>query len=104
MEAGSRSERNLFPGDVVRAGSLQDVDDFVVGMAVLGRFPGRDHAYELRDVEAAGVLVDQIPELSIRRGRQRRLVRVTNRHTPRLADAELARGRSNRRDDELLVA
>src|SRR3954454_19748210 len=102
MEAGSRSERNLFPGDVVRAGSLQDVDDFVVGMAVLGRFPGWDHADELRDVEAARVLVDQVPELAVRRGRQRRLVRVADRHTPRLADAELTRRRRDRRNDELL--
>src|SRR3954452_17651794 len=103
MEAGSRSERNLFPGDVVLAGAFQDVDDFVVGMAVLGRFPGWDHADELRYVEAAGLLVDQVPELAVGRGRQRRLVSVTHRHTPRLSHAELARGRSYRRHDHVLV-
>ena len=76
---------------------FEDVDDFVVGMAVLRRLPRRDHADELRHVEAARVLVHEVAELAVRRRRQRRLVCVANRHTPRLADTELARGRRHRR-------
>src|SRR6266511_3836887 len=91
MQAGSRRERKVLAGDVVDALALEDVDDLVVGVTVLRRSSRWNDADELRDVEAAGILVHQVAELAIRRRRQHRLVVGANRHATAVADAELTR-------------
>src|SRR5215218_2341038 len=53
-------------------------------MAVHRRAAGRDHADELRCVQAPDVLVDQVPELPIGTGLERRLVRIPDRPALRI--------------------
>src|SRR5712691_3060460 len=102
VDAGARPHRDHVVADVVRALTLDHVHHLVVGVAVQRRLARRDHAHELRDVEAAGVLVHEVAELPVRRGGERRLVRVADRDAAVLADAAVAL-RCRDRDGEELV-
>src|SRR5829696_3169291 len=82
--------------------TFDDVDHFVVHVAVVGRAPGRDHAEELRDVQGSDFLVDEVPELAIAACRKSRPVRVADRPPFRVRSRVVALRRADREDDELL--
>ena len=56
------AERDLRAVHVRETAALDDVADLVVGVAVIGCAAGLDEADELRRVETAGVLVDEVAE------------------------------------------
>ena len=80
VEARSCLERDGAPADVRGSLARDDVSHLVVAVAVEGRLARLDDAHELRHVEAAGVLVHEVPEGPLARGVELGLVGEANRH------------------------
>ena len=62
VDAGARPDRARLAVHVQEPLARDDVDDLVVGVAVVGRAAGRDLAHELREPGAADFRVDEQPE------------------------------------------
>src|SRR2546423_9211628 len=82
MEAGAGPEGHGDAPDVGHALALDDVAELLVRMAVERRLARLDDADELGDVEAAGVLVDQVAERPLDGGGVLRLVVEADRLLP----------------------
>src|SRR5919197_1550740 len=82
--------------------TLENVDDLVVDMAMHAGPARRDHAHELRDVQAAHVLVDEVAKLAVRARRQHGLLAPAHGPAARRRVVLLRRGHGD--DDELLRA
>src|SRR5215207_6070132 len=78
MHGRPGADRPFLPADVKDSLSIDDVDDFVVRMAVHRCATRWDHAYELGHVETADILVHQVPELAVDARLQHRLVGVAD--------------------------
>src|SRR5438477_5744964 len=92
--------RRLVTVEVEDSLPLEDVDDLVVDMAVHAGPARRDHADELRDVQAAHVLVDEVAKLAVRARGQNGLLAPADGPAARRRLVLLRRG--HRDDDELL--
>src|ERR687897_2276099 len=78
MHGRPRADYRLLPAEMEDSFSIDDVDDLVVDMAVIGCAARRDQAHELREVEAADVLVHEVAELTVCTSAKHRLVGVTD--------------------------
>src|SRR4051812_18168839 len=74
MDATASRYRLVFPTTVQDALAFEDVDHFVVDVAVIGCPARRDHAEELSHVAAADLVCDEIAKLTVPARRQQRLV------------------------------
>ena len=97
------AERDLRAFHVRETAALDDVPDLVVGVAVVRCPAGLDEADELRRVEAAGFLVDEVAERPLVVGTQLGLLVEPNRDAALRPRAVLA-GRRDRDDDKLVRA
>src|SRR6266540_706884 len=102
VDARPGTHLEMLVADVVDAFPLENVNDLVVRVAVLGRAARRDRADELCHVEAADVLVDEVAELPVRRRGERLALVEANGDAPVRADAEVTLGRRDR-DEEKFV-
>ena len=82
VDAGAGADRPRLAGHVQEALARDDVDDLVVGVAVVGRAADRDLAHELREPRAADVGVDEQPERAADAGLLVGLRREVDGHAP----------------------
>src|SRR2546425_10460715 len=80
VEARARSQREGAAADMRDPLSRDDVADLVIGVAVERRLARLDDSHELRHLEAAGVLVDEIPEAPLDRSLELWLIVEADRH------------------------
>src|SRR4029078_5477070 len=80
VEARSCLERDGAPADVRGSLARDDVSHLVVAVTVEGSLARLDDAHELGHVEAADVLIDEVPEGPLARGVELGLVGEANRH------------------------
>ena len=85
---------------VQEALALDDVDDLVVGVAVVGRAADRDLAHELREPGAADVGVDEQAERAADAGLEIGLRREAHRHAPGAERGRVGVGGRGRVDDQ----
>jgi hypothetical protein len=72
------ADHRLLPAEVEDAFPLDYIDDLVVDMAVIGCAARRDRSHELRQVEAADILVHEVSELAVLTGAKHRPVGVAD--------------------------
>src|ERR1700675_1593968 len=104
MEAGTRAQRKRAAADMGDPRSGDDVADLVIGVALEGRLARLDDSHELRHVEAARVLVDEISEAPLDRSLELWLLVEADGHPTFAAGLRTVLGREHGKHAQVLRA